>query len=61
MSTRHDGVVDACQHKELEYLGENGDARFLRCEGCRMVFVLQGGEAWGIPAVNAAARRPERR
>jgi len=49
MTTRQDNVADACTHQNLAYLGHNRDARFLRCESCETVFVLHGGEAWGIP------------
>lgn len=44
-----------CQHKDVEYLGDNRDVRFLRCAGCGAVFVLQGGLAWALPAAARVA------
>ena len=40
-----------CKHPDLEYLGENRGARFLRCERCSRVYVLQDGRVWAIPTV----------
>ena len=40
-----------CNHLELEYLGENRGAKFLRCEVCSTVYVLQEGRVWPIPTV----------
>ena len=38
-----------CTHENVEYLGDNRDARFMRCEQCHAVFVLQAGTVWTIP------------
>jgi len=51
MTERPKDVFDACPHPGLEYLGQNRDARFMRCDSCGEVFVLQGGQVWAIPAV----------
>src|SRR3954466_5078707 len=32
-----------CKHPEVEYLGENRGLKFLRCEVCSRVYVLQEG------------------
>jgi len=40
-----------CKHPDLEYLGETSGARFLRCEACSKVYVLQDGRVWAIPTV----------
>jgi hypothetical protein len=50
MITRRNNRTD-CPHANLQHLGDDRDVRFLRCEACRMVFVLHEGEAWGIPPV----------
>jgi hypothetical protein len=54
MTVRPKDSFDGCSHSSLEYLGHNGDARFLRCGSCGEVFVVQGGQTWEIPAI-----RPE--
>ena len=51
MTERPKDIFDACSHPGLEYLGQNRDARFMRCDSCGEVFVLQGGQVWAIPAV----------
>jgi hypothetical protein len=53
MTERPKDVFDACPHPGLEYLGQNRDARFMRCDFCGEVFVLQGGQVWAIPAVRS--------
>jgi hypothetical protein len=58
MITRRNSVTN-CPHENLEHLGDNRDVRFVRCEACRMVFVLHGGEAWGIPPAQRASKGPE--
>ena len=40
-----------CKHPELEYLGENRGMKFLRCDVCSRVYVLQEGRGWAIPIV----------
>ncbi len=45
-----------CKHPELEYLGENRGMKFLRCDVCSRVYLLQEGHAWAIPTV---VRSPE--
>ena len=42
-----------CKHEQIEYLGDNRDARFMRCEHCRAVFILQGGTVWTVPGKDA--------
>ncbi len=49
--TREAEVSAHCKHPEMEYLGENRGARFLRCEACSKVYVLQGGRVLAIPTV----------
>ena len=44
-----------CPHEDVEYLGDNRDARFLRCASCGVVFVLQGGLAWALPPPSRSA------
>jgi hypothetical protein len=51
MTERPRDIFDVCPHPGLEYLGQNRDARFMRCDSCGEVFVLQGGQVWAIPAV----------
>ena len=40
-----------CKHPEMEYLGENRGAKFLRCEVCSKVYLFQEGRVWAIPTV----------
>jgi hypothetical protein len=40
-----------CKHPEPEYLGENRGVKFLRCDVCSRVYVLQEGRVWAIPTV----------
>jgi len=50
-------LPDVCSHSKIEHLGNDHDARFFRCEGCRQVFVVQGGMTLAVPAVQPQ-RRP---
>jgi hypothetical protein len=45
-----------CTHSELEFLGENRGVKFLRCDVCSRVYVLQEGRVWAFPTV---VRSPE--
>jgi hypothetical protein len=45
-----------CKHPEVEYLGENRGVKFLRCDVCSRVYVVQEGLVWAIPTV---VRSPE--
>jgi hypothetical protein len=49
--TKEAEVSADCKHPELENLGESRGARFLRCEACSKVFILQDGRVWAIPTV----------
>ena len=40
-----------CKHPELEYLGENRGVKFLRCEMCLRVYVVEEGRVLAIPTV----------
>jgi hypothetical protein len=49
--TKAAGVSADCNHPEIEYLGENRGAKFLRCEVCSKAYVIQEGRVWAIPIV----------
>jgi hypothetical protein len=51
MTERPKNIFEGCSHPDLEYLGQNRDARFMRCDACGDVFVLWAGQVWAIPAV----------
>ena len=38
-----------CNHREMEYVGSNQGARFLRCEACSKLYVVQDGRIWSLP------------
>jgi len=45
------GVSADCKHPELEYLGEGRGVKYLRCDVCSRVYVLQEGLVLAIPTV----------
>jgi len=56
MPLQRNDVDGGCTHSGLEHLGNNRDARFLRCDSCGQVFVLQDGRAWALPALRPRLR-----
>jgi len=51
-------LPDDCSHSTIEHLGNDHDARFIRCEGCHQVFVVQGGMTLAVPAMQPQDRPP---
>lgn len=49
--TKEAEVSADCKHPDLEYLGENRGATFVRCEACSRVYILQNGRVLAIPTV----------
>jgi hypothetical protein len=41
-----------CEHDSTEFLGFNGDAKFLRCQSCMYILVLQHDRLWAIPPLS---------
>jgi len=56
MPLQQKDVAEECGHSGLEHLGNNRDARFIRCESCGRVFVLQDGRTWTLPALRSRLR-----
>lgn len=48
---RQEGAA-GCRHTDVEVLGYDRDAKFLRCRACGQILVAQGGRFWLI-------RRPQ--
>ena len=43
-----------CEHSTTEFLGFNGEAKFLRCQTCGYILVHQGRRGWAIPPIRKA-------
>ncbi len=56
MPLQQQDLTEECGHSGLEHLGNNRDARFMRCESCGQVFVLQEGRAWTLPVLRPRLR-----
>ncbi len=43
-----DSRYDACNHADMEYLGQDVTAFFHRCRSCGLITIAQGGRGWTL-------------
>ena len=53
LTLEREAVRERCLHADVETLGSDANAVFVRCKLCSQILVLQGGRVWTI--------RPSRR